>query len=100
MGRNQGNRDLSDLQKGGVLALKINTNISNRQVAKMQSCSEKSVRNVQRTIFQAEKENHDPMDPLVHKKKSRSGRPRILNDRDIRRMIRYAIKNKVNRRKP
>lgn len=46
MGRNQGNRDLTDLQKGGVLALKTNTNLSNRQIAKTQNCNKKSVRNV------------------------------------------------------
>ena len=34
MGRNQGNRDLIDLQKGGVLALKININLFNRRIAK------------------------------------------------------------------
>ena len=91
---------LSDLQKGGVLAVKTNTNLSNRQIAKKQDCDEKSVRNVQRVASQAEKENRNPMDPLIHKKKPRSGRPRLLNDRDARRMIRYATKNKANRRKP
>ena len=100
MGRNQGNRDLTDLQKGGVLALKTYTNLSNRQTAKLQHCSEKSVRNVHRVAYEAEKENRDPMDPLIHIKKPRSGRPYILNDRDARRMIRYVIKNKANRRKP
>lgn len=34
MGRNQGNRDLTDLQKGGVLALKVNINLFNRRIAK------------------------------------------------------------------
>ena len=51
MGRNQGNRDLSDLQKGGVLALKTNINLSNRQIAKTQNCNKKSVRNMQRAIL-------------------------------------------------
>lgn len=100
MGRNQGSHDLTDLQKGGVLALRANINLSNRRIAESQKCDEKSVRNVRRAASQAEKENRDPMDPLVHKKKPRTGRPRILNDRDARRIIRYATKNKANRRKP
>ena len=53
-----------------------------------------------RAASQAEKENRDPMDPSVYINKPRTGRPRILDDRDARRLIRYAIKNKINRRKP
>lgn len=100
MGRNQGNRDLTNLQKGGVLALKANTNLSNRRIAESQKCDEKSVRNMRRAASQAEKENRDPMDPLVHKKKPRIERSRILNNRDARRIIRHTTKNKINRRKP
>ena len=55
---------------------------------------------MRRAASQADKENRDLMNPLIHKKKSRIERSRILNDRDARRMIRYVIKNKVNRRKP
>ena len=55
---------------------------------------------MRRAASQADKENRDPINPLIHKKKPRTGRPRILNDRDARRIIRYVIKNKINRRKP
>ena len=100
MGRNSGNKDLTDLQKGGVLALKENINLSNRQIAARENCNEKSVRNVRRVASDAEKENRDPKDPKTFKPRPRTGRPRILDDRDARRMIRHAIKNRVNRHKP
>lgn len=100
MGRNSGDKDLSDLKKGGILALRQYSNLSNRKIAKLQNCDEKSVRNARRVASQAEKENRDPMNPLIHKKKPRPGRPHILNNRDARRMIRHATKNKANRRKP
>lgn len=82
MRRNQGSHDLTNLQKGGVLALRANINLFNRRIAKSQKCDKKLVRNMRRAASQAEKENRDPIDPLVHKKKSRTRRPRILNDRD------------------
>ena len=46
MGRNQGNRDLSDLQKGGELTLKMNINFFNQRIAESQKCDEKLIRNV------------------------------------------------------
>lgn len=79
-----------------MLALRININLSNRRIAESQKCDKKLVRNIRRAASQAEKENRDPMDPLVHKKKPRTKRSRILNNRDTRRIIRYTIKNKAN----
>lgn len=67
MGRNKGKRGLTDLEKGGVLALKDISNLSNRQIADLQNIDEKAVRNVHRVASQAEKENRNPMDPLIHK---------------------------------
>ena len=97
---NKGDKDLPDLRKGGILALSEHTDLSNRQIAKSQRYSEKTVQNLRRAASQAEKENRDPINLLIHKKKPRPGQPYILNDRDTRRMIRYITKNKANRRKP
>ena len=68
MGRNSGNKDLSDLNKGAVLNLKENTNLFNRQIAARENCNERTVRDVQRVASDAEKENRDPMSPSTYNK--------------------------------
>ena len=100
MKRNKGDNDLINLKKGGVLVLKKHIDFFNRQVAKRQKCDEKSIRNMRYTIFQTKKKNRDPINSKIHKSHSRIERFRVFNKRDARCIIRYIIKNKVNRRKP
>ena len=98
-GRTKGDKELTGPQRGYVLALSENTDLSNRQIGQKRKCDEKTVRNVRRRAEEAEKENIDPLDNNVITPKPRSGRALILSERDKRQLIRYATKNYYQRRK-
>ena len=100
MPRNKGNIDLSAPKKGALMALSNLNNVSNRQVADVFHCDEKTVRNVKKRVSEAEKENIDPFSLEAHQRRPQSGRPLVINDRLLRRLVRHATKNRFNRRKP
>ena len=100
MTRTKGNKDLPTPKKGALAALTNINNLSNRQIAREYHCDEKSVRNVKKRVSDAEKENQDPFSLQVHQRRPQSGRPLAINNRLLRQLIRYATKNKYQRRKP
>ena len=103
MPRTKGASELKASKVGAILALKENTTMSNVQVARRVGCDEKTVRNTLiRTHDLAEKENIPPLQATenLHTHVShRSGRPPVISERQARRLIRQATKNRAQRRK-
>ena len=91
--------DLSGVEKGYILATKQATNLSNRNIAEKIGRDEKSVRKFLRQADECDKENIDPLHSNALNPTPRPGRPSMLDERDIRRLIRQATKNRKQRRK-
>ena len=99
-GKRSGDHDITPAQAGAVLMATQNHNARNTDVAKDVGCSEGAVRGVKKRVLEkADKENIAPLQ-AANAKQPRGLRPPKLNVRERRCLIRHAIKNKANRRKP
>ena len=99
MARTKGSNDLPEAKRGALLELSNSSNISNRQLAKVYGCGKSTVANIKKRALQAEKENIDPLSSQAHQRRPQSGRPPVINERLLRRLIRCATRNKYQRRK-
>ena len=94
MPRPKGATDLSEAKRGALIELKKKNNISHRQLASKYKCDKSIVTNILKRAEEAEKENLDPLSSEAHQRRSQSGRPLVINERQLRQLIRHAIKNK------
>ena len=99
-GRTKGAIDLPQPKRGALLELSKHNNISNRRLAKIYGCNKQIVANVKKRAGDAEKENLNPLSLEAHQRRPQSGRPFAINERQQRQLIRYATKNRFQRRKP
>ena len=100
MPRTTGATDLSEAKRGALIELKKENNTSNRQLTSKYKCGKSTVANILKRAEEAEKKNLDPLSSKTHQRRSQSGRPLAINERQLRQLIRHAIKNKFQRRKP
>ena len=98
MGRNVGDKDLSPIKKGEILYAVKHTNDYDSQIARTVVADPKTVGNIRKRVYEADKENINPED-LLATKKQRIGRPLKLDSRNKRRLARHATKNRYQRRK-
>lgn len=99
MGRTKGAKDLTNPKRGALTELSKQCYTSNRQLASIYKCDEKTVRNTRKKAAQAEKENIDPLSTEAFQRRPQSGRPPVISLRAQRSLIRHATKNRYQRRK-
>lgn len=99
MARTKGAVDLPEAKRGALLEISNTNHLSNRQLAKKYSCGKSTVANVKKRAREAEKENIDPLSSEAHHRRPQLGRPPAINERQQRRLVRHATKNRF-RRKP
>ena len=100
MPRYSGTTDLTPAQAGAIIIATDNYGVPNTKAAEQVGCSESAVRALKKRVYEeADKENISPLQ-AANTKQPRSGRPSKLDVRQRRRLVRHAIKNKANRRKP
>ena len=94
------NKEFNAAQQGAII---MGTNVYNEpysEVARKLETSRQTMRQVHERVHEeANKENIPPLTAATTKQ-PRNERPPKLDVRDRRRLIRHAIKNKANRRKP
>ena len=100
MPRTKGAIDLSEVKRGALIELNKENNILNRQLIGKYRCEKSTVANILKRAGETEKENIDLLSSEAHQRRSQLKRPLAINERQQRQLIRYAIKNKFQRRKP
>ena len=98
MVRKEGDRDLSPVKNGEILFAVKYTDQYDAQIAHNVGCNPQTVANNRKRVYESDKENINPED-LLATKKPRTGRPHKLDSRDERRLVRYATKNRFQRKK-
>jgi len=99
MGRTKGAKDLANPKCRALIELRKQCHTSNRQLASIYKCDEKTVRNTRKKAAQVEKENIDPLSTEVFQRHPQSGQPSAISLCAQRSLIRHAIKNQYQRRK-
>lgn len=98
MPRKIGDRELSPVKKGEILYAVKHTDDHDSQIVRTVIADLRIVGNIRKRVYEADKENIN-LEDLLATKKPRTGRPYKLDSRDERRLIRYATKNRYQRKK-
>ena len=99
MGRTKGESNLSEAQRGEILALADANVAPKREIVNTFNCDDKTVGNILKRARQAEKENIDLYSSQAHQQHPRPGQPRKFGPRTERQLVKHATKNKYQRRK-
>jgi len=99
MGRTKGAKDLANSKRGALIELSKQCHTSNRQLASIYKCDEKTVQNTRKKAAQAEKENIDSLSTEAFQRRPQSGQPSVISLCAQRSLIRHATKNRYQQRK-